>query len=125
MKNLGLPVTLSMILGTAAFMFNAWLAPVVVVMSLIALWPFARSKRIWFVGDVESEYTIIARRREESLRALKDLEEELLAGKLSRDEYDKRKPAFLKTAKELTVKLDTAREKRKVARDKIERELSA
>ncbi len=125
MKNLGLPFVLSFVLGAAAFIFSAWLAPVVFVMTLVTLWPFSRAKRIWFVGDVESEHTIIARRREESLRALKDLEEELLAGKLSRDEYEKRKPAFLKSAKELTVKLDKAREKRKIARDKIETELSA
>ncbi len=125
MKNLRIPLVLSMIFGAAAFMFSPWSAPVVVAMTLITLWPFARSKRIWFVGDVESEHTIISSRREESLRALKDLKEELLSGKLSRDEYEKRKPAFLKSAKELTVKLDKARAKRKIARDKIERELSA
>ncbi|MDC1142763.1 hypothetical protein OAU50_06700 [Planctomycetota bacterium] len=124
-KGLRIVLALSLVLGAVAYVFNPLLAPPVIVMTALTLWPFRRAKRIWFVGDVESEYSIISRRREESLRALKDLEEEFMAGKIGREDYDKRRPAFLQTAKELTLKLDTAREQRKLAREKIERELSA
>ncbi|MHC4839930.1 MAG: hypothetical protein ACYTDT_03075 [Planctomycetota bacterium] len=124
-KGLRIILALSFVLGAVAFLTSPWLTLPAIVMTALTLWPFRREKRIWFVGDVESEHSIIARRREEALRALKDLEEEFLAGKLTREDYDKRRPDFLQTAKELTLKLDKVREQRKQTRDKIERELSA
>lgn len=114
-----------LIVVLAAASFSVFLVPVVCIMGLIVLWPLRRKKRIWFVGDVESEYAIISRRREESLRAMKDLEEEHMAGKVSKDEYDKRRPEYLETARDLTLKLDEAAERRKLARGKIDKESSA
>lgn len=106
---------------TAAFDWRV--APLVLAVSLIVLWPLARRKRIWFVGDVESEYSLVSRRREEALRALKDLEEDKLAGKLPPDEFDRLRPGYLKTAKELTAQLDKIQERRAIARRRIEQDL--
>lgn len=100
------------------------LAPIAFAVVLITFTPMARRKRLWFVGDVESEYAIISRRREESLRALKDLEDDKLAGKLPVDEYDRLRPAYLQTAKELTTQLDTITERRNAARKRIEQDLA-
>ena len=83
-----------------------------------------RRKRLWFVGDVESEYSIVARRREEALRALKDIEEDKLAGKLPASEYERIRPAYLEAAKDLTAKLDKIQEKRAAARKRIDADLA-
>jgi hypothetical protein len=103
--------------------FDWRVAPLVLVVSLIVMWPLARRKRIWFVGDVEGEFKIVSRRREEALRALKDLEEDKLAGKLPPDEYNRLRPKYLETAKELTAQLDKIQERRAVARRRIEQDL--
>lgn len=100
------------------------LAPFVFGMALLTLWPFARAKRLWFVGDVESEFRVISRRREEALRALKDVEEDLLAGKASREEVDRMRPELLQAARDLTAKLDALQQRRAEARRKIEAELA-
>lgn len=110
-------------LGTLTAAIDWRVAPLVFAVALITLCPLARRKRIWFVGDVESEYSIISRRREESLRALKDLEEDKLAGKLPVDEFNRLRPAYLQTAKELTAQLDRIQERRAVARQRIETDL--
>lgn len=85
----------------------------------VTFWPLLRRKRIWFVGDVESDLTAVTREREEALRALKDLEEDLLSRKLSRADYDRLRPQYLERAKELTVKLDQTREKLEAARKRV------
>lgn len=92
-----------------------------VVLAALALtfWPLRRKKRVWFVGDVESDLTEVTREREEALRALKDLEEDLLSHKLSRADYDRLRPQYLERAKELTVKFDATREKLEAARRRI------
>lgn len=99
-------------------------APIVLVASVITFSPFARRKRLWFVGDVEGEFSIVSRRREEALRALKDLEEDKLAGKLPQSEYDRMRPGHLQAAKELTAQLDKIQERRAVARKRIEDDLA-
>ena len=110
--------------GALSAAFAPAIAPVVFVVVLITLSPFARAKRLWFVGDVESEYSIISRRREEALRALKDLEDDKLAGKLPADDFERLRPAYLQTARELTAKLDVIQEKRAAARRRIEEDLA-
>ncbi|MBX3460314.1 MAG: hypothetical protein KF696_10205 [Planctomycetes bacterium] len=100
-----------------------WLPPLVMLLALVTLSPLARPKRLWFVGDVESEHRIVARRRQEALRALKDLDEDRMAGKLTRDEVDRLRPGMLQAAKELTAQLDVLTEKQAAARRKIESEL--
>jgi hypothetical protein len=107
---------------TAAF--NPVLAPLVLVLAVITLSPLARKKRLWFVGDVESEFRIVSRRREEALRALKDLEDDRLAGKTSREESESMRPALLKAAKDLTSQLDALQARRAEARRKIESEVA-
>jgi hypothetical protein len=107
---------------TAAF--NPLLAPLVLVLAVITLSPLARKKRLWFVGDVESEFRIVSRRREEALRALKDLEDDRLAGKTSREESESMRPALLKAAKDLTAQLDALQARRAEARRKIESEVA-
>ena len=96
----------------------------VLVATIITFSPFARRKRLWFVGDVEGEFSIVSRRREEALRALKDLEEDKLAGKLPQSEYERMRPAHLQAAKELTAQLDKIQERRAVARKRIEQDLA-
>lgn len=120
---------LKVVLGaaTAAVLTAAadWrLSPLAFAIILITFTPMARRKRLWFVGDVESEFSIISRRREEALRALKDLEDDKLAGKLPVDEYDKLRPAYLQTAKELTTQLDKITERRNAARKRIDQDLA-
>ena len=120
---------MKVVLGaTAAAVLTAaadWrLSPLAFAIILITFTPMARRKRLWFVGDVESEYSIISRRREEALRALKDLEDDKLAGKLPVDEYDRLRPGYLQTAKELTTKLDKITERRGAARKRIEQDLA-
>jgi hypothetical protein len=100
------------------------IAPVVFVAAVITFSPFARRKRLWFVGDVEGEYSIVARRREEALRALKDLEDDKLAGKLPQAEYERMRPGHLQAAKELTAQLDKINERRTLARKRIEKDLA-
>jgi hypothetical protein len=99
-------------------------APVAFVAVVITFSPLSRRKRLWFVGDVESEFSIVARRREEALRALKDLEEDKLAGKLPVAEFDRLRPSYLQSAKELTVQLDRINERRAVARKRIDEDLA-
>lgn len=99
-------------------------APVVFIAALITLTPLARRKRLWFVGDVESEYSIVARRREEALRALKDLEDDKLAGKLPQADFERLRPGYLQSAKELTAQLDLINERRAIARKRIEKDLA-
>jgi hypothetical protein len=101
------------------------LAPVVLVVLLITLWPLTRRRRLWFVGDVESEHAILTRRREEALRSLKDLEDDHLAGKLSREEFAARRPELLEAAKTLTAELQRLQERRAAARRRIESELAS
>lgn len=91
----------------------------VAVSLAITFWPLRRRKRVWFVGDVESDLTVVIREREEALRALKDLEEDLLARKLSRADYDRLRPQYLERAKELTLKYDETREKLEAARKRV------
>jgi hypothetical protein len=91
----------------------------VAVSLAITFWPLRRLKRVWFVGDVESDLTVVIREREEALRALKDLEEDLLSRKLSRTDYDRLRPQYLERAKELTVKYDETREKLEAARKRV------
>lgn len=113
--------------GAAALLASAidWrVGPLVFAVGVIAFSPLARRKRLWFVGDVEGEYKIISRRREEALRALKDLEDDKLAGKLPPEEYDKLRPNYLETAKRLTAQLDKVAEKRAVARRRIDEDLA-
>ncbi|MCB9932209.1 MAG: hypothetical protein H6841_02175 [Planctomycetes bacterium] len=100
------------------------LAPLVFALVVVTFSPLARRKRLWFVGDVESEYSIVARRREEALRALKDLEDDKLAGKLPADDFERLRPAYLQTAKELTAQLDQIQEKRAAARRRIDEDLA-
>ena len=90
----------------------------------ITFTPLLRRRRIWFVGDVESEFAHIVRQREDSLRALKDLEEERLSRKLSQDDFDRLRPMYLERAKDLTLKLDAAQEKLAQARKRIEQQLA-
>lgn len=106
--------------GAAAALFEPWLAPLAVAVSVLALSPLARPRRIWFVGDVESEYAIVSRRREEALRALKDLEDDRLAGKVSAADSERQRPALLAHAKEVTAQLDAVTAKRAAARARIE-----
>ncbi|MBZ0135153.1 MAG: hypothetical protein K8I27_02125 [Planctomycetes bacterium] len=121
--------TVKVVLGAvAAAMLTAvadWrLAPLSFVIVLITFPPLARRKRLWFVGDVESEYSIVARRREEALRALKDLEDDKLAGKLPADDFDRLRPGYLQTAKDLTTQLDRIQQRRAVARKRIDQDLA-
>jgi hypothetical protein len=99
-------------------------APVAFVAAVITFSPLARRKRLWFVGDVESEYAIVSRRREEALRALKDLEDDKLAGKLPQADFERLRPGYLQTAKELTAQLDKINERRTNARKRIEKDLA-
>jgi hypothetical protein len=110
--------------GAITAVVSVLLAPLVFALVVITLSPFARPKRLWFVGDVESEFRIVSRRREEALRALKDLEDDLLAGKASREESEQMRPALLQTAKDLTAQLDALQQRRAEARKKIEAELA-
>lgn len=100
------------------------LSPLAFAIILITFTPMARRRRLWFVGDVESEYSIVARRREEALRALKDLEDDRLAGKLPQEEFDKLRPSYLQTAKELTTQLDKIQQVRAAARKRIDDDLA-
>ncbi|MBX3474261.1 MAG: hypothetical protein KF754_07750 [Planctomycetes bacterium] len=109
--------------AAAASLFEPWLAPVAALLLLLTLSPFARRRRIWFVGEVESEYAIVSRRREESLRAMKDLEEDRLAGKVSAREFELQRPQLLQAAKEATAALDIITARRQEARRKIEASL--
>jgi hypothetical protein len=109
--------------AAAAALYEPWLAPLAALAALITLSPLARPRRIWFVGDVESEYALVSRRREEALRALKDLEDDRLAGKLSAAEVELRRPALLQHAREVTAQLDAISHKRAQARRRIEQEL--
>lgn len=106
--------------AAAAAMFEPWLAPLAGLCLLLVLSPLARRKRIWFVGDVETEYAIVSRRREEALRALKDLDEDRQAGKIPASEAEQQRAALLQTAKEVTSQLDAILQKRNAARQKIE-----
>jgi len=110
-------------IAAAAAMFEPWLAPLAAVLALITLSPLARKRRIWFVGDVESEYAIVSRRREEALRALKDLEDDRGAGKISASEVERQRPVLLQQAKDVTAQLDAITQKRAAARKKIEQAL--
>ena len=100
------------------------MSPIMFGLILLTFSPLARRKRLWFVGDVESEFSIIARRREEALRGLKDLEDDKLAGKLPPADYDRLRPAYLQTAKELTAQLDKIQERRAIARRRIDEDLA-
>lgn len=86
--------------------------------------PLLRKRRIWFVGDVENELVVLTRRREEALRALKDIEEERLSGKLSEDDFAELRPEYLEQAMQITRDLDARRERAAAARKRIEEELA-
>lgn len=109
--------------AAAAALFEPWLAPLAFAALAISLSPLGRAKRIWFVGDVETEYAIVSRRREEALRALKDLDDDRMAGKVSAAEVELQRPGMLQLAKETTAQLDRISEKRNAARKKIEQSL--
>jgi len=113
------------LLAIAGALVNWMLAPLVLALCLITLSPLLRRKRIWFVGDVENEHRSVTRRREEALRALKDLEDDHLAGKLERSEYDRLRPSYLAAAKDLTSKLDEITARRQEARRRIEQDLAS
>lgn len=98
-------------------------APIAFVLVLLTFSPLARRKRLWFVGDVENEYSMISRRREEALRQLKDLEDDRLSGKLPQSDYERQRPSYLQTAKELTARLDEIQQRRAIARARIEADL--
>ncbi len=106
--------------AAAAALFAPALAPVAFVALMIALSPLARARRLWFVGDVESEFAIVSRRREEALRSLRDLEDDRLAGKISGPELERQRPGLLQAAKEVTADLDRIQLKRAAARKRIE-----
>ncbi|MBK8206430.1 MAG: hypothetical protein IPK87_06475 [Planctomycetes bacterium] len=111
--------------GALSAAFAPAIAPVVFVVVLITLSPFARAKRLWFVGDVESEYRIVSRRRAEALRAMKDLADDKLAGKVTAAEAASLRPAMLQAAKDLTTQLDRLQARRAEIRKKIEGELAS
>jgi hypothetical protein len=98
-------------------------APIAFVLVLLTFSPLARRKRLWFVGDVETEYSMISRRREEALRQLKDLEDDRLSGKLPQSDYELQRPSYLQAAKELTARLDEIQQRRAIARARIEADL--
>lgn len=110
--------------GTLTAAADWRVAPLVFGVVVLTFSPLARRKRLWFVGDVESEYSIISRRREEALRALKDLEDDKLAGKLPADDFERLRPAYLQSARELTTQLDKIQEKRAAARRRIDEDLA-
>ncbi len=111
--------------GALSAAFAPAIAPVVFVVAVITLSPFARAKRLWFVGDVESEFRIVSRRRAEALRAMKDLDDDKLAGKVTQDEVASLRPALLQAAKDLTTQLDRLQTRRAAIRKKIEGELAS
>jgi hypothetical protein len=106
--------------AAVAALFNAWLAPLAAVAAAIALSPLTRKKRAWFVGEVESEMSIVARRREEALRVLKDLEEDRHVGKISQVQFERQRPILLQVAKLATGEYDRVLQKRTEARKRIE-----
>ncbi len=95
----------------------------VLALAIIAS-PLLRRRRIWFVGDVESELAIVTRQREEALRALRDLEDERLARKLTEADFNRLRPQYLERAKELTVKLDAVQAKLADARRRLDADLA-
>ncbi|KAA0212752.1 hypothetical protein EDM80_09035 [bacterium] len=97
----------------------------VLVAAAITFSPLLRRRRVWFVGDFESDFTLVVRQREEALRALKDLEEDLHARKLTQADYDRLRPMHLDRAKELTLKLDAINAKMEEARRRVEQQLAA
>ncbi|MCC7508161.1 MAG: hypothetical protein IT464_02150 [Planctomycetes bacterium] len=111
--------------GALSAAFVPAIAPVVFAVALITLSPFARAKRLWFVGDVESEFRIVSRRRAEALRAMKDLDDDKLAGKVTAAEAASLRPALLQAAKDLTTQLDRLQARRAEIRKKIEGELAS
>ena len=125
--NKGLMIVLLASAGPAmlAAAIDGRVAPLLFAMLLLTLWPLARRKRLWFVGDVESEYAIVSRRREEALRALKDLEDDRLAGRVDEASFNKHRAEALDAAKRLTVQLDQLTQRRAAARKKIDAELAA
>jgi hypothetical protein len=106
--------------GAIAALFSVWLAPLAAMAVAISLSPFARTRRAWFVGEVESEMSIVARRREEALRALKDLEEDRQVRKISQAEFERQRPILLHVAKQATAEYDRVLQKRSEARKRIE-----
>jgi hypothetical protein len=113
------------LLAIAAGLVNWMLAPLVLVLCAITFSPLLRRRRIWFVGDVENEHRSIQRRREEALRALKDLEDDHLSGKLDRSEYERLRPGYLATARELTERMDEVTARRQEVRRRIEQDLAS
>lgn len=109
--------------ATLSALLNVWLPPLVLALALLTLSPLARPRRLWFAGDIESEHRIVSRRRQEALRALKDVNDDRLAGKLTDAEADKLRPGLLQAAKDLTAQLDVLTERQAAARRKIENEL--
>lgn len=113
------------LLGAAvAALFNMALAPLAALLLVLTLSPLARGRRIWFVGDVESELSVVLRRREEALRALKDLEDDRQAGKIAAEEFETQRPRLLQAAKEATTDFDRVQQKREAARKRIEDSLA-
>ena len=109
--------------AAVAALFSIWLAPVVFLAVFVTGSSLVRDRRIWFVGDTETAISMLMRRREEALRAMKDLEDDRNCGKLSAEDLAKLRPRYLKAAKELTRELDAAREKQAEARKRVDRQL--
>jgi len=116
-----LPVGLaSGLCAMLAALLNPWLAPVAALAVAIALSPLARKKRLWFVGDVESDLAVVSRRREEALRALKDLDDDRNSGKISQEAFERQRPILLDTARQVTAQFNQMQNKRNEARKRIE-----
>jgi hypothetical protein len=113
------------LLMLAAGLVNWMLAPLVLVLCAITFTPLLRRRRIWFVGDVENEHRTVHRRREEALRALKDLEDDHISGKLDHTEYERLRPGYLAAARELTQRMDEVTARRQEARRRIEQDLAS
>lgn len=121
----GLGVVLAGTLALAALgaALDWRLAPLGAAMGAVTLSPLARKRRLWFVGDIESEYALALRRREEAMRALKDLDEDHEAGRIPVAEHARQRPALLQQARELTTLLEKSQQRRNEVRARLEREL--
>lgn len=117
-------VLLAVIAGAIGLLFEPILAPVFAVLVAWTVSPLVRKQRIWFVGEVENEHSVLFRRRQEALRMLKDLEDDRAAGKVSDSEFDAQRPEMMDDLRDLTRRLDELATKRKNARSKLDRELS-
>lgn len=125
MKSGWLRVILAVAAGTCASgLLHVGLVPLAAIVLFILASPLARDRRVWFVGDVEGELAIVSRRREEALRALKDLEDDRHAGKITQELFEEQRPLLLEAAKQATREMDDVQQKRTAARKRIEESLA-